>query len=211
MKHRPFFFLRLAAPCCLAFLLPGCGGPKNFLNDNDQLRRENLELTRQVETLDAQLQNRLGQIQALQKKNSQGELPPGADPPVVSGLKIDSYGGPIDTDRDGTDDLIRLYLLPTDQQGRMIPVAAALTAALVILPDQGEPQVIAQRSFTPAELDAAYRDGFTGPYYLCELPLPQPPPQEVTVRCVLQPLGAATIRAQVQYRVQISAPITKSP
>ncbi len=187
----------------LTLIGTGCG-PKNYLNDNDQLRRENMELARQIEALEVQLNQRLVQIESLREAAAGQPLPEGVDPPVVSGVEIDSYSGPIDTDRDGIDDVVRLYLLPTDQHGRMIPVAGTLTAALLEIPDEGEPRVLVEVSLNPEQLDAAYRDGFTGPYYLCELPVPADCPAEVTVRCVLKPFGAATVRAQEPYRVQIT-------
>lgn len=191
-------------------LLTGSGcGPRNFTNDNDQLRRENLELTRQIETLETRLQDRLGQIETLHAQLNGGELPEGADRPIASALEIDSYSGPVDTNRDGYHDAIRLYLIPTDQHGRMIPVAGTLTAALVHLPDTGEPKMLHTERFTPDQLDDAYRDGFTGPYYRAEfdlagITLTEPPTNELTVRVVLEPAGGGTLRDQRSYRVRLS-------
>ncbi|MEM7576410.1 MAG: hypothetical protein AAF328_02955, partial [Planctomycetota bacterium] len=151
-------FAALAAVAALS----ACG-PKNFTNDNDRLRQENLQLTRQIEKLDQQLTQRLGQIATLESQLGNPDTPGGAERPVASGLSIDNYSGPVDVDRDGDDDVVRLYLLPTDQQGRMIPVAGTLTAALVHLPDAGEPKVLSTMTLESATLDRAYRDGFTGP------------------------------------------------
>ncbi len=201
MRRMPAFLAPVS--CLLATsLLPACGGPKNFLNTNDDLRRENLELTRQVEDLERKLQQRLAQIQTLNERLHGDALPEGFDPPVVSGLTIDSYSGPVDIDRDGRDDVLRLYLLPTDQRGRMLPVTGTLTAALLRIPDQGEPSVWKEVSLDPAQLDDAFRDGFTGPFYKVEMPLDGWPGGDVTVRCVLRSAGAATQRAQAIYPVE---------
>ncbi|MEM8782235.1 MAG: hypothetical protein AAGE65_05190 [Planctomycetota bacterium] len=200
--------LWLLASGCL--LLAGCG-PRNFTNDNDRLRRENLELTRQVEALEKRLNQRLGQIETLHARLGNPDHPAGAERPMPSGLSIDNYSGPIDTDRDGLDDVVRLYLLPTDQQGRMLPVSGTLTAALVHLPDTGEPTVLRSQTLDPTALDEAYRDGFTGPYYhveldLGDLTLPGPPTNEVIVRVVLEPMGGGTLRDQRRYRIRLALP-----
>ena len=42
---------RLVLLVCVLTSLTGCGGKKNFLNENDRLRKENLDLKRQVEAL----------------------------------------------------------------------------------------------------------------------------------------------------------------
>ncbi|MEM1446095.1 MAG: hypothetical protein AAGF84_08575 [Planctomycetota bacterium] len=194
----------------LVTCLPACG-PKNFTNDNDRLRQENLDLTRQIETLEQQLNQRVGQIATLEAQLGNPDRPDGAERPVPSGVSIDSYSGPVDIDRDGRDDVVRLYLLPTDQHGRMIPVGGSLTAALVHLPDEGEPKVLRTVTLDPKQLDDAYRDGFTGPYYNVEIDLAgvtldQSPSDEVTARVVLEPLGGATLRDQQSYRVRLVKP-----
>ena len=193
-------------------LLPSCG-PKNFTNDNDRLRRENLELTRQIEALEVKLNDRLGQIETLQARlhHDEAPLPAGAERLVPSGIEIDSYSGPVDVDRDRIDDVVRLYLLPTDQHGRMIPVSGTLTATLVHLPDAGEPTVLRTLTFDPHQLDDAYRTGFTGPYYraefdLADLSLPAEPHDELTVRVVLEPVGGGTLRDQRAYRIRRPGP-----
>lgn len=196
--------------CCATTALTACG-PKNFTNDNDRLRQDNLNLTRQVATLETQLNQRLGQIATLEAQLGNADRPDGAERPIASGVEIDAYSGPVDVDRDGDDDLVRLYLLPTDQRGRMIPVGGTLTAALVHLPDEGEPRVLRTVSLDPAELDDAYRDGFTGPYYLVELDLADlsldaSPTDEITARVVLEPLGGAPLRDQRSYRVRLALP-----
>ena len=205
---RPVPSFLLLAP---GFLLLASCGTKNFTNDNDRLRRENLELTRQVQALEQQLNNRLGQIETLRGQLNAADTPAGVDRPTASGLTIDNYSGPIDVDRDGDDDVIRLYLIPTDQHGRMIPVAGTLTASLLHLPDSGEPSVLHTQTLGPAELDDAYRDGFTGPYYRAEfdltgLTLPSPPADQITVRVVLEPVGGGTLRSQQTYRVRLASP-----
>lgn len=192
-----------------ALALTACG-PGNFLNDNDRLRAENLALSRDVQALETKLQQRLQQIEALNHRVAHAHTPPDVDPPIPSGIEIDRYSGPADTTRDGHHDILRLYLLPVDQHGRMIPVAGTLTVALVHLPDEGQPTVLETRVLPPEQLDDAYRDGFTGPYYavnfdLTELTLPAPPTDRLTVRVLLDAATAGPLRAQADYRVTLAA------
>lgn len=199
----------------VVFALPGCGGPKNFLNDNDTLRRENLALQREVEKLNEQLRLRIAEVTALRDEarrvngtNAQpgadgAASPEGSDPPVLAGVQIDRYSGPVDTDGDGIDDVVRIYVYPVDQKGRMLPVAGTLTVRLVSIPAEGAPAVIAETTLPPDAFDAAYRTGFTGPFYRTELVLPDDCPDTLAARVVLRQVGTSVaVSSQAGYRVQ---------
>ena len=62
-----------ARPVILSMLvllgLTGCG-KKNFLNENDKLREQNLKLTQQVEELNKQMELRLGEIETLRAQSA---------------------------------------------------------------------------------------------------------------------------------------------
>lgn len=163
---RSITIVLLAAVC-----LTGCG-PKNFVNENDKLRAENLKLKQQVEELNEQMELRLGEIQTLRAK-SQGERAiKDADPPVLAKIEFSRYSGAIDTDSDGRDDVVRVYLRPLDHQGRMLPVAGSVKFQAAALQDDAPPALLATRTYEPADFDAAYRDNFTGHHYTLELKLP---------------------------------------
>lgn len=180
----------------------GCG-PRNFDNENDRLRALNLELQREVEGLQERLELRTGELQSLrqQLERAQNTQPlEGAEPPVLSRLVIGRLSGAFDTNSDGTDDVIRVYLEPQDQRGRLLPVAGRARVRAVHIPDEGEPTVLAERTYQPAEFDAAWRSGITGRHFTLELPLPQPLPEgvdQVTVRVELTQAGTgAELSAQ---------------
>ena len=137
-----------------------------------------MELTRQVQTLERDAAQRLEQIEAMERR-LQGDAMEGAHPPRLSQIKFGRYSGALDTDHDGTDDLIRIYLHTLDQLGRFMPVAAvANVRAVQALAEQG-PQTISDRAYEVGEFDKAYRSGFTGTHFTLELKLPQPLPADL--------------------------------
>ncbi|MCE9591622.1 MAG: hypothetical protein K8S99_13985 [Planctomycetes bacterium] len=167
-------------------LLGGCSrGPRGFENDNDRLRRENSELKAKVDELSRNIDLRLAEIKRLEAQSATQPAVEGAEVPRVVEIKFDHYSGAIDTDSDGTDDALRVYLKTIDQRGRFL-VAAGRAVLQVVAITPGQPvATLIEKTFTPAELDAAYRSGLTGTHYTLETPLPRPLPAgvgEVTVK-----------------------------
>ena len=177
--------------CLSVAVLPGCiGGPKNFENENDRLRRENLDLRRQVTRLEESLQLRESELTAQRQRASDGVQPvEGATPPQLAAIRLDRYTAAVDTDGDGADDTVRAYVRPVDGRGRLLVVAARATVQVVAVREGQPPRTIAERSFSPDEWDAAYRSGFAGTHYTLELPLPTPLPDGA--------IGPATIHVTV--------------
>lgn len=153
--------------------LTGCGRPKGFLNDNDRLRKENLRLRHQVDELNEQMELRLGEIQGLRAKSAGERAIKDADPPVLAKIAFDRYTGAVDTDGDGGDDLIRIYLTPLDHLGRLLLVAGRLKLQAVAIRDDGPPELLVERTYEPDGFDKAYRANFTGYHYTLELELPE--------------------------------------
>ncbi len=152
--------------------LSGCG-PKNFVNDNDRLREENLKLQQQIETLNEQMELRLGEIEGLRAQSAGERAIKDADPPVLAKIAFERYSGALDTDGDGQDDLIRIYLTPLDHQARLLPVAGRLKLQAVAIQDDGPPELLAERTYEPDEFDKAYRANLTGYHYTLEMTLPE--------------------------------------
>lgn len=175
--------------CCFA-ALPSClGGPRNFENENDALRSERLELQRKIADLEDQLDLRESELRALRDRHDQGAAAApveGATPPTIAAVRLDRYTGAVDTDRDGSDDLVRVYAQMVDARGRQLPVAGRATVQVVAIREGQPPRVVAERTYAPGEFDASYRSGFTGTHYTLELPLPSPLPDDL--------LGAATVQ-----------------
>ena len=188
----------------------GCrlGAPRDFRNENDRLRRENLELRREVEQLSEQLELRRGELANLRRQldRAEAESMPEAETPTLSRLRMGRYSGGVDTDGDGRDNLIRVYLQPLDQRGRVLPVAGRATMQAVAMIDDDQPQVLAQRTYEPDEFDRAWRSAFTGRHYTLELNLPPDTPphvSEVNVRVTFtQARTGVEMSTQESFRIR---------
>jgi hypothetical protein len=169
---------RVGAPLVLCVLtatlgLGGCGGPKNFVNDNDRLREENLKLKQQVGELNEQVELRQSEVQALRQQSAGERSIKDANPPVLVKIAFNRYSGAVDTNSDGRDDLIRIYLTTLDHRDRLLPVAGRLKLQVVTIHDDKAPELLAERTWEPDEFDNAYRSSFTGYHYTLELGLPE--------------------------------------
>ena len=193
-------------PAMVALLLTGCG-PKNFVNENDKLREENLKLIDQVDELNEQLELRLGEIETLQAQSAGERAIKDADPPVLAKLDFARYTGAVDTDDDGRDNLIRVYLTPLDHQGRMLPVAGLVKMQAAALLEDAPPALLASRTYTPAEFDAAYRTSFIGTHYTLELNLPESLDPAITSATVKVTLTEAVTGRELSHEqiVEIDA------
>jgi hypothetical protein len=152
------------------------GDGRSVRQHNDDLRRANLELEREVEATRERLTG-LEQALAAHRRAADGRTPEdprldGAVTPVLAGLNFARYTGPVDTDGDGSDDAVRLYVRPVDQFGRMLVVGGIVNVQVLRVESEQPPRVVAERTFSPGELDGAYRTGLTGDHYTLEVALP---------------------------------------
>lgn len=174
-------FARLSMVCLLLGLTACSAPPRNFVNDNDRLREENLLLRRQVDTLEKNVAERLAEISAMEQRlASDGQGIERARIPALTSIRFGRYTSAIDTDADGRDDTVRVYLLTLDQESRFLPVAARAVLTLTAITPDATAAVIATRTFEPADFDSAYRSGFTGTHYTLDLPLPDALPADLT-------------------------------
>ncbi len=183
---------------CLAGLVsPGCrtGGESS----GDVLRRQNMELQKQV----AQLQSDAGELRAklaeLTGGGSAGKSGEVAEAlPRVASIQIDFLSGPVsDSSEPPTSDRMRrvvVYVKPLDGRGRFVQATGTLTAEVSRLTpvtagaQAGTTQpatLLASRTLKPLELRDAYRTGMTGTYYAAgfEIPAAQlTPPGQLLLR-----------------------------
>ncbi len=182
----------------LALLLFGCGPSRgSFLNENDKLRRENLELEKEVETLKQQNESlRLSNRELAAKLGKALKLPDNVrldQLPSPTRITVGRYSGALDNDRDGKLDLIRLYITVYDQNERFVPLAATVRAQAVVITPGSDPQVISQIDYSAEDFESAYRSGgLTGPHYTIELPLQNLPDKadSATVKVTIDPLSS---------------------
>lgn len=180
-------------------LLAGCrvgGNGKSFLNENDELRRSNLELTKQVEASEEQIAQLEGELEAYRSREMGAKPIEGAVPTVLSGMKVQSYSGLHDLDEDGAVDTLRLYVLPRDQKGRHYVVAGSLNVQVVELKPESLPRLITEATFDPAALDAGYRQGVLSERYVLDVDLPTDAIEgvnELSVKLTLTESGTGTV------------------
>ena len=168
----------------LALMGSASGCRSDFRTPDDGLRRTVLEQKNRIAQLEAEVTRRKAAAVAREREIARLSTPPhaaqaagveeavgsiedGVEVPRLAGLRYDGWSGPDDRDGDGVAEVVRLFVQPIDQLGRMRPVAARVTAKLVRV--GGE--TLWERTLSPAEWDAAYRTGFTGPYYAVNVPL----------------------------------------
>ncbi len=166
-------------------LLSGCNSAA-ISDENTRLRREHFELTNQVAALKADAQRRETQINAL---STQASLPKPAvdgvklaDLPVVTKLEFGTYSGGFDSDGDGIDDTVRVYLQPLDQRGRFYPAVGKAVLQVVAIEADKPPVEVGRRDYDPKAFDNAYVAGFTGTHFTLETKLKSVPAGEVTIK-----------------------------
>lgn len=138
----------------------------------DQLRRENLALKQQVQDLQGKLELRTKEIEALRAAEEAGGQPvPGAVVPMLVAVEFARYSGVIDTNDDGVDDLVRVYVRTRDQDGRFLPVAGKANLQAVRIEEGQQPRAVAEQDFSAPEWSEAYRTGLMGTHYTLEMPL----------------------------------------
>ncbi len=200
----------LLAVVSLPMVLVGCHvGPRNFENENDRLRAEVQKLQQEKAELQQKLDLRLGELETLRHQQASGSATqpmPGAEPPTLAKLQFGRYSGGVDNDDNGVDDLIRVYLRPLDQQGRLLPVAGRATVQVVAIPDEGEPHMLAERTYSAKQFNDAWRSGFTGQHYTLEVKLPSNLPEnleQVTVKVSFtQAQTGAHLSEQKPFRIR---------
>ena len=204
------FQFRYAALISLLLLLSGGGcqiGPRNFTNENDKLRKQNLELEQQVSQLQTKLDGRLGELKALRSKyESEPAFVPGADTPVLSTIAFDRYTNAVDTNNDGSDDTLRVYLDTFDQNQRFIPVAGRAVLQAAVIEEDKEPFLVVNKTYGPNAVKNAYRSGMMGTHYSFEAKLPDDLPeatQEITVKLTFTDAATgATFTTQKGLRLE---------
>ena len=157
---------------------------------------ENLKLAQEIDAFKGRVRLLDVELSTL-REDRQGAAPlPGAIPPVLSALKFARYTGPIDTDDDGVDDRVVMYIQPVDQLDRMRVTAGRLNVQAVSLRAETPPRVVADRTYEPREFDDRWRTGLTGDHYSIDLDLPDDLPadvQSVTVQLTLTEAGTGVV------------------
>ncbi|MCC7204207.1 MAG: hypothetical protein IT441_03945 [Phycisphaeraceae bacterium] len=163
---------RLCLALTMLIIAPvGCG-KKNYLNENDRLRAQNLALQQEVDRLERSLDARLLELSAADASATQPSADAPAELPTLTNIDLDRYTSAVDLDNDGRDDAVRIYVRTFDQKGRFLLTAGSVDAQLVLIQPGTEPVVLTERHYDAYIVDQAYRSGFLGTHHSLDLPLP---------------------------------------
>lgn len=153
----------------VVFAAVGCG-PRNFRNDNDDLRRGRTALTDRVEALEseiAELRIKLSE----ERRTREGLV--GSEPlealPRVTSLSLGRLTG---FGRDGD---LSVYITPRDGRGRFVQVVGTLRVRATHVPEAGSdrtPTVMVEDVLPPLAVRDAYRSGLGGLAYVVDLGTP---------------------------------------
>jgi len=163
----------------------GCGATGGKVaQENDRLRAENLQLTQQVEALQQRVAAQTTEIELLKQQAAERAgvepLPEGLRSPVCTSIEIDGTSGGVDTNEDGVDDAVRLYLRTLDARRRFVQTIARVKVTIAATPPGGEAVTLATETIDAPALDAAYRAGLGGTHYTLIVPVTTAPPDAVS-------------------------------
>lgn len=187
----------LCVVCGMMMLsLSACGSSNQRVStENDNLRRDNMQLKREIDRLHASVKAQADKLQALESSTTP-PADPNAEIPQVTFVKFGRYSTALDQDSDGHDDIIRLYVLTLDQSKRFIPVAGHAVVQVDHIVAGQNPVTLAKRDFDAKAIDDAYRSNITGTHYTLDIPLPKGDAlkdvQQVTVTLQITDLQVGT-------------------
>ena len=150
-------------------VVAGCGG-QNFENENDRLRQQNLALSEELAERDRQIERLNRLVASLRQADDVQAKASELVQLQCSSIEIGRYSTCTDSDRDGKDDTIRVYLETYDARGRFVQVVGQSQLHVVAI-DNESTRSIAKCSFDPNALAKQYRSGLAGTHYTLSCPL----------------------------------------
>lgn len=164
----------------LCLFAAGCqSGPRNYTNENDRLREEAMKLRQKIEHLTQRADAAEKQLEIEKSGGAAGPLPRGVQKPVTTRVEIVKPSRGIDTDKNGSDDAVRLYLETYDYHDRFLPTVGKLQVSVAAIPAGGQALTVGLMEFDAKAFDEAYRSGLAGTHYTLVVPLTAPVPQGV--------------------------------
>ncbi len=184
VRGGPVVIGAIAAMSLLPALLGGCG-KKNFLNENDRLRRAALKQDAEITVLRAQVGELESKLIELGEQSSDRLDPEILEAlPRVAGVRIGRLSGLRDADSIPGWDVLDVYISPYDGRNRFVQVTGRLIVEARLLPgleeavqaDPGGPggQILGRVGLSPTEVREAYRADLIGQRYSVQVSLPTP-------------------------------------
>ena len=169
----------------------------------DDLRKKNTQLQQEVQQLEQKLAQRIKELEDPQADGAGGQ---GAGLPRVSRLRFARYSGAIDTDDDGADEVVRLYLQTLDQHDRFILAAGRAVVQVVAIRPEQKPMLLAEGTFEGDVFDQTYRSSLLGTHYRLEVDLPDdldPSIRSTTVKLTFaDTVTGRTLERQLMVRIE---------
>ncbi|TVQ61040.1 MAG: hypothetical protein EA379_07090 [Phycisphaerales bacterium] len=192
---------------CVLVAATGCRArPKNFDNENDELRRRVAQLERERDNAAA----RAGEAEAklrelLLTRENVDEREALEALPRVAGITIGRLSGFAEINERGEALSVDVYIRPFDGRQRFVQVAGRITVEATLL-DEGVnaasdgPRRLAVATLSPSAVREAYRASPMGTHYTVRLTMPEPINAEragVLVRVeLMDPIGGGVHRAE---------------
>ena len=141
-----------------------------------RLRRDNARHKADIKSIKKQLDLAQSQAVSLEQQLNQRDVKvDNVDAnhlPRTVKIELHRLSGAVDTDKDGRDDTLRLYVVTLDQHGRFYPAVGTAQVRGVVIHGQDEPAVVIDKNYSAAQFFKTYRAGFTGTHYTLEMSLP---------------------------------------
>lgn len=173
----------MACGAMVMLALPACRAkPKNFDNENDELRRRVAALEADVERLTAERNEARAKLaEAARAAAEAGGMTEEAREalPRCAGVRLGRLSGPVDDDGSPGFDAVDFYVQPFDGRQRFIPIAGTLAAEATLIPKPdaragATPRTLGRVTLSPSQLREAYRSSPLGTHYSVRLPLDPP-------------------------------------
>jgi len=156
--------------------VPSCG-PKNFANQNDELRREREDLRTRIADLERELAEAQAKLALAVQPGTTG--PDGRfdaaevalATPVCATLEIDRLSGLHDSDGDGSPDVLIVRVRTLDGRGRFTQVVGSMAVRAELVRTDAPGEQIGTVTLGPVAVREAYRSGFGGSWYTAEVPV----------------------------------------
>ncbi|HEX2837925.1 MAG TPA: hypothetical protein VHN77_07345 [Phycisphaerales bacterium] len=157
---------------CAVLLLPGCGklrfgGTQSQDEVINALRAENHALKKDVAVKNSRIAELEAKVTGPINADALKALP------TVATVEIDRLSG-VDAARDGTAGKVVVYVKTLDGLGRFVQATGDVD---IEIKQEGGPTpstAVAKQTFSPEQVRAAFRSGFTGTFYVFRLPTSGP-------------------------------------
>lgn len=183
--------------CIIVLLLPLAACNMDRISaENDRLRTEVYDLrdeNRLLERRNSELETRLRELADATDRSPLIE----AATPRLASLAIGRLTHNRDLDRDGTDDVLRIYVDPRDGFDRFLQIVGTVRIRVVRMGAAGPIETISEATFDADAVRAGYRDSIAGIHYVFEIT----PPAEEGMTIVLEHDDARSKRTFSTQRV----------